>query len=62
VARDMVKQFNPDVITIDIEMPRMDGLTLLEKLMAGRPTPVVMISSLINNFGLALLASESHLQ
>jgi two-component system chemotaxis response regulator CheB len=46
VARDMVKQLNPDVITLDIEMPRMDGLTFLEKLMAGRPTPVVMISSL----------------
>ena len=46
VARDLVKQFNPDVITLDIEMPRMDGLSFLEKLMAARPTPVVMISSL----------------
>lgn len=46
VARDLVKQFSPDVITLDIEMPRMDGLTFLEKLMAARPTPVVMISSL----------------
>lgn len=46
VARDMVKQFAPDVITLDIEMPRMDGLTFLEKLMSARPTPVVMISSL----------------
>lgn len=46
VARDMIKQFNPDVITLDIEMPRMDGLTFLEKLMHARPTPVVMISSL----------------
>lgn len=46
VARDMVKQFSPDVITLDIEMPRMDGLTFLEKLMAARPTPVVMISTL----------------
>lgn len=45
-ARDLVKQFSPDVITLDIEMPRMDGLTFLEKLMAARPTPVVMISSL----------------
>ena len=46
VARDMVKQFSPDVITLDIEMPRMDGLTFLEKLMVARPTPVVMISTL----------------
>lgn len=46
VARDMIKQFEPDVITLDIEMPRMDGLTFLEKLMAARPTPVVMISTL----------------
>lgn len=46
VARDMVKQFEPDVITLDIEMPRMDGLTFLEKLMAARPTPVIMISTL----------------
>lgn len=46
VARDLIKQLNPDVITLDIEMPRMDGLTFLEKLMAARPTPVIMISSL----------------
>ena len=46
VARDLVKQFSPDVITLDIEMPRIDGLAFLEKLMAARPTPVVMISSL----------------
>ena len=46
VARDMVNQFAPDVITLDIEMPRMDGLTFLEKLMVARPTPVVMISTL----------------
>lgn len=46
VARDMVKQFSPDVITLDIEMPRMDGLTFLEKLMGARATPVVMISTL----------------
>ncbi len=46
VARDMVNQFAPDVITLDIEMPRMDGLSFLEKLMAAKPTPVVMISTL----------------
>jgi two-component system, chemotaxis family, protein-glutamate methylesterase/glutaminase len=46
VARDMVKEFEPHVITLDIEMPRMDGITFLEKLMAARPTPVVMISTL----------------
>lgn len=46
VARDMVNQFAPQVITLDVEMPRMDGLSFLEKLMAARPTPVVMISTL----------------
>jgi two-component system chemotaxis response regulator CheB len=46
VARDMVNQFRPDVITLDVEMPRMDGLAFLEKLMAAKPTPVVMISTL----------------
>jgi two-component system chemotaxis response regulator CheB len=46
VARDMVNEFAPDVITLDIEMPRMDGLAFLEKLMKARPTPVVMISTL----------------
>ncbi|MDH4557851.1 chemotaxis response regulator protein-glutamate methylesterase [Pseudomonas sp. BN417] len=45
-ARDLIKQHSPDVITLDVEMPRMDGLTFLDKLMKGRPTPVVMISSL----------------
>mgnify|MGYP006137786031 CR=1 FL=1 len=46
VARDMVKEFSPDVITLDIEMPRMDGITFLKKIMQGRPTPVVICSSL----------------
>ena len=45
-ARDMIKSLNPDVITLDIEMPRMDGLTFLEKLMRMRPMPVIMVSSL----------------
>src|ERR1700745_2115015 len=46
VARDLIKQLNPDVLTLDVEMPRMDGLEFLEKLMRLRPMPVVMISSL----------------
>ncbi len=46
VARDMIKQTNPDVLTLDVEMPRMDGLDFLEKLMRLRPMPVVMVSSL----------------
>ncbi len=46
VARDKIKKLNPDVLTLDIEMPRMDGLTFLEKLMRGHPMPVIMISSL----------------
>jgi two-component system chemotaxis response regulator CheB len=46
VARDMIKQTNPDVLTLDVEMPRMDGLDFLERLMRLRPMPVVMVSSL----------------
>jgi two-component system chemotaxis response regulator CheB len=46
VAREKIKALDPDVLTLDIEMPRMDGLTFLEKLMRGHPMPVVMISSL----------------
>jgi two-component system chemotaxis response regulator CheB len=46
VARERIKQLNPDVITLDVEMPRMDGLTFLENLMRLRPMPVVMVSSL----------------
>lgn len=46
IAREKIKALNPDVLTLDVEMPRMDGLTFLEKLMRLRPTPVVMISSL----------------
>ncbi len=45
-ARDLVKLHNPDVMTLDVEMPRMDGLEFLEKLMRLRPMPVVMVSSL----------------
>lgn len=46
VARDKIKALNPDVLTLDVEMPKMDGLTFLRKLMAARPMPVVMVSSL----------------
>lgn len=45
-ARELVNQYAPDVITLDVEMPKVDGLTFLEKLMKARPTPVIMISSL----------------
>jgi two-component system chemotaxis response regulator CheB len=44
-ARDMIRSLNPDVITLDVEMPKMNGLEFLDKLMRARPTPVVMISS-----------------
>ncbi len=46
VAREMIKALNPDVLTLDVEMPKMDGLDFLEKLMRLRPMPVVMVSSL----------------
>jgi len=46
VARAQIKRLNPDVLTLDVEMPRMDGLTFLENLMRLRPMPVVMVSSL----------------
>jgi two-component system, chemotaxis family, protein-glutamate methylesterase/glutaminase len=45
-AREMIKELNPDVLTLDVEMPRMNGLEFLEKLMRLRPMPVVMVSSL----------------
>lgn len=48
-AREKIRALNPDVITLDIEMPKMDGLTFLEKIMALRPMPVVMASSLTAN-------------
>ena len=46
IAREKIKQLEPDVLTLDVEMPRMDGLTFLQNLMRLRPTPVVMVSSL----------------
>lgn len=44
-ARDMIKDLDPDVITLDIEMPKMNGLEFLDKLMRAKPMPVVMISA-----------------
>jgi two-component system, chemotaxis family, protein-glutamate methylesterase/glutaminase len=46
VARELIKALNPDVLTLDVEMPKMDGLDFLERLMRLRPMPVLMISSL----------------
>jgi two-component system, chemotaxis family, protein-glutamate methylesterase/glutaminase len=55
VARDMIRSLNPDVLTLDIEMPRMDGLEFLEKLMRLRPMPVVMVSTLTEKGAAATL-------
>ena len=46
VARDEIKRLNPDVLTLDVEMPRMDGISFLKNLMRLRPMPVVMVSTL----------------
>jgi two-component system chemotaxis response regulator CheB len=46
IARDKIKKLNPDVLTLDVEMPKMDGISFLRNLMRLRPMPVIMISSL----------------
>jgi len=46
VARELIRELDPDVLTLDVEMPRMDGLVFLERLMRLRPMPVVMVSTL----------------
>lgn len=46
IARDKIVALNPDVLTLDIEMPRMDGITFLRKLMKHHPMPVIVLSSL----------------
>lgn len=51
VARDMILQVKPDVISLDVEMPRMDGITFLRKLMQHHPMPVVVVSSLTQKGG-----------
>jgi len=51
VARDKIVQLKPDVVTLDIEMPRMDGLTFLKKLMRFYPLPVIIVSSLTKKGG-----------
>ncbi len=58
-AREMMKRIVPDIITLDVEMPKMDGLTFLDKIMRGFPLPVVMISSLTKeNAAITLKALE----
>ena len=49
VAREMIRNLNPDVITLDVEMPRMDGIDFLGRLMRLRPMPVVMVSTLTDH-------------
>ena len=46
IAREMIRELNPDVITLDVEMPHMDGIEFLSRLMRLRPMPVVMVSTL----------------
>ena len=55
IAREKIKTLNPDVLTLDVEMPGMDGITFLEKLMRLRPMPVVMVSSLTKQGATATL-------
>jgi two-component system chemotaxis response regulator CheB len=59
VARDQIKQLNPDVLTLDIEMPKMNGITFLRNLMRLRPMPVVMVSTLTEKGALATFESLS---
>lgn len=55
VARDRIKELNPDVLTLDIEMPQMDGIIFLRNLMRLHPMPVVMVSTLTKNGAKATL-------
>jgi two-component system chemotaxis response regulator CheB len=56
-AREKIKTLNPDVLTLDIEMPKMDGISFLKNLMRLRPMPVVMISTLTQQGAPATLES-----
>ncbi len=56
-AREMIKSLNPDVLTLDVEMPEMDGLTFLDRLMRLRPMPVLMISTFTEHGSEAALRS-----
>lgn len=55
VARDLILRHEPDVVTLDIEMPRMDGLTFLRRLMEHRPLPVIIVSSVTQTGSVAAL-------
>ncbi len=50
-AREAIKKLNPDVVTLDVEMPKMNGIEFLEKLMRLRPTPVIMVSNFTSTGG-----------
>ncbi len=56
-AREAIKRLNPDVVTLDIEMPNMNGLEFLEKIMRLRPMPVIMVSSMTHRGAEATLAA-----
>ena len=56
-ARASIKELNPDVVTLDIEMPEMNGLDFLEKIMRLRPMPVIMVSSLTQRGARATLSA-----
>jgi len=57
VARDKIIQLQPDVLTLDVEMPRMDGITFLHKLMKSKPMPVIVLSSLTPKGGKNAIAA-----
>lgn len=56
-AREAIKRLNPDVVTLDIEMPNMNGLDFLEKIMTLRPMPVIMVSTMTHRGAEATLAA-----
>jgi two-component system chemotaxis response regulator CheB len=57
VARDQIKKLNPDVLTLDIQMPNLNGITYLRNLMRLRPMAVVMVSTLMGKNAVAKLES-----